>query len=70
MRSAPRSIRLAYAAIRLGVHDPNDVARTTRLPPRTVRYAVRWLIDRDHVVRRPRLGDARRTILRIAEANA
>lgn len=64
LKRAPPSVRLTYAALRLRMgRDANEIAESSGLPPRTVRYAVRWLIDEGLVVRRPRLDDTRRHVL-------
>lgn len=61
LRAAPPSVRLVYLCLRSGAGDStSEVGRLSGLPERTVRYAVRWLVDRGLCERHPRLSDTRR----------
>lgn len=65
LESASPSVRFVYACFRLGVaRSVAGLREATGLPARTVRHAVRWLVDRGLVERIPDLGDARRVQLR------
>ncbi len=51
-------------------HDGPTISEASGLPERTVRHAVRWLVDEGLVRRVTRLADTRRTILVPTDAPA
>lgn len=62
---ASPSTRFVYACFRLGVaKSVEGLRQATGLPARTVRHAVRWLVDRGLMERISGLTDARRVFLR------
>ena len=64
LRRAPPSVRLTYACLHLGMgHDGPSVSEASGLPERTVRHAVRWLVDEGLVRRVADLQDTRRAFL-------
>jgi hypothetical protein len=61
VRSASPSVRFVYACLRMGVaRNAGELERASGLPARTVRHAVRWLVDRGFADRMPELRDARK----------
>lgn len=69
LRRAPPSVRLTYACLHLGMgHDGPSISDASGLPERTVRHAVRWLVDEGLARRVADLQDTRRTVLVPTEA--
>ena len=61
-RQAPSAIKIVHTIKSRGPMTSKDLVSTTKLAPRTVRYALKRLVAQGVVARVPNLSDLRQTL--------
>jgi len=69
-RKIPPSARVVYDLLKSnGPLTAKDILRQCNLAPRTVRYALKKLLDAKMIKRLPNLNDMRQNVYRLSEIN-
>jgi DNA-binding MarR family transcriptional regulator len=69
-RKIPPSARVVYDLLKSnGPLTAKDILRQCKLAPRTVRYALKKLLDAKMIKRLPNLNDMRQNVYRLNEIN-
>lgn len=70
VRKIPPSARVVYDLLKSnGPLTAKDILRECNLAPRTVRYALKKLLDAKMIKRLPNLNDMRQNVYRLLEIN-
>lgn len=62
MEKMPKSVRKTYEAILSGNYTTADIVRATKLSNRTIRYAIKKLLEMRLIRKIPNLHDMRRSL--------